>query len=87
MKLTDIQNRILKLESRIPTVDECALVTGAMMREHYLSHGQTCPPHVLDSSLDTLAMQESLPVGTSSLITVAWEILRNPGSVYEAIEA
>jgi hypothetical protein len=40
----------------------------------------------LDLELDRLKAQESLPAGTSNLIAVAWEILRNPGPVYQSAE-
>jgi len=85
MRIGDLEKRILTLETRVHVVDECGLVNGAMMREHYLSHGQQCPPHVLDPELDRLKAQESLPAGTSNLIAVAWEILHNPGPQYTEV--
>jgi len=85
MRLSYIEKRILTLETRVHVVDECGLVNGAMMREHYRSHGQECPPHVLDPDLDRLKAQESLPAGTPNLIAVAWEILRSPGPQYTEV--
>jgi len=85
MRLGDLEKRILTLETRVHVVDEAGLVAAAMRREHHLSHGLPCPAHVLDLELDRLKTQESLPAGTSNLIAVAWEILRNPGPQYTEV--
>ncbi len=82
MKLATIENRILKLETRVSTVDEAALMDCAMRRTYSRTHGETAPAHVMDREADSLARMESLPAGTGPLLTAAWEILRNPGPLY-----
>jgi hypothetical protein len=86
MRLTVLESRITKLETYSRPIDEALLMDGAMRREHFISHGLTPPEHVMDSELNRLAVMESLPAGTSPLIVTAWEILRDPGPVYQSAE-
>jgi hypothetical protein len=77
MKIGDLDKRVRVLEQKVFATDELGLVLQCFSRQYHQMQGEPCPPSALDPELNRLAALPALPPGSSSLLTIAWEIMHD----------
>ena len=76
MRISDLDKRVRSLEQKVFTSDELSMVLQCFNRQYHRMQGEPCPPSAVDAELNRLAELPALPPGTSSLVLIAWQILR-----------
>lgn len=76
MRISDLDKRVRTLEQKVFTSDELSMVLQCFNRQYHRMQGEPCPPSAVDAELNRLAELSALPSGSSSLLTVAWELSR-----------
>jgi hypothetical protein len=76
MRISDLDKRVRVLEQKVFASDELGLVLQCFNRQYHRMQGELCPPSAVDAELNRLAELPALPPGSSSLLTIAWELSR-----------